>query len=131
MAKRARGHVRPGQRRPVTRRPAPASAVASGSTATVAPRPSGLTEAEAARAAELEAQLVAEERAAEMARSRTQPRAKAIGRTAPSSLELSAEVEYAYVARDVKDIVRVMALLFAVLFGLWIIIDKLKILPIG
>ena len=46
-----------------------------------------------------------------------------MGRSGPSSLELRAEVEYAYVARDVRDIVRVMALLFAVLFGLWIIID--------
>jgi hypothetical protein len=97
----------------------------------VTPRSTGLTEAEAARAAELEAQLVAEERAAENARARTQPRAKAMGRSAPSSLELRAEVEYAYVARDVKDIVRIASLLFAVLFGLWIVIDKLKIVPIG
>jgi hypothetical protein len=133
MAKRARGHVRPGQRRAIDRRPAPAAApaAAGGTTASAAPRPAGLTEAELARAAELEAQLLAEERAAETARTRTQPRAKSMGRSGPSSLELRAEVEYAYVARDVKDIVRVMALLFTVLFGLWIVIDKLKIVPIG
>jgi len=133
MAKRARGHVRPGQRRPIDRRPAPAAtpAAAGGTTASVAPRPAGLTEAELARAAELEAQLLAEERAAENARTRTQPRAKASGRSAPSSLELRAEVEYAYVARDVKDIVRIASLLFAVLFGLWIVIDVAKIVPIG
>jgi hypothetical protein len=83
------------------------------------------------RAAELEAQLLAEERAAENARARSQPRAKSIGRSAPSSLELKEEVEYAYVVRDVRDIVRIAALLFAVLFGLWIVIDKLRILPIG
>ena len=136
MAKRARGHVRPGQRRPIDRRTTPAASPAvaggaTGTTAAAAPRPAGLTEAELARAAELEAQLLAEERAAEMARTRTQPRAKSIGRSAPSSLELRAEVEYAYVARDVRDIVRVMALLFTILFALWIVIDKLKILPIG
>ncbi len=133
MAKRARGHVRPGQRRPIDRRPAPVAspAAAGGTTSSAAPRPAGLTEAEQARAAELEAQLLAEERAAENARARSQPRAKTIGRSAPSSLELKAEVEYAYVARDVRDIVRIATLLFAVLFGLWIIIDKLKILPIG
>jgi hypothetical protein len=133
MAKRARGHVRPGQRRPIDRRPAPAAspAAAGVTTASTAPRPAGLTEAELARAAELEAQLLAEERAAENARARSQPRAKSIGRSAPSSLELKEEVEYAYVVRDVRDIVRIAALLFAVLFGLWIVIDKLRILPIG
>ena len=133
MAKRARGHVRPGQRRPIDRRPAPAAtpAAAGGTTASVVPRPAGLTEAELARAAELEAQLLAEERAADNARTRTQPRAKASGLSAPSSLELRAEVEYAYVARDVKDIVRIASLLFAVLFGLWIVIDVAKIVPIG
>ena len=44
------------------------------STAAAAPRPAGLTDAELARAAELEAQLVAEEQAAENARRRTQER---------------------------------------------------------
>jgi len=133
MAKRARGTVRPGQRRPIDRRPASAATpvAAGGTTASATPRPSGLTDAEAARAAELEAQLVAEERAAEQARARTQPRAKSIGRSAPSTLELRAEVEYAYVARDVRDIVRIAILLFAVLFGLWYIIDIAKIVPIG
>jgi hypothetical protein len=135
MAKRARGHVRPGRRRPIDRRPAPAAtpAAAGGTTAPAAPRATGLTEAEMARAAELEAQLLAEERAAESARTqpRTQPRAKSMGRTGPSSLELRAEVEYAYVARDVREIVRIAALLFAVLFGLWIIIDVARIVPIG
>jgi hypothetical protein len=133
MAKRARGSVRPGQRRPIDRRPASTSsaAAASGTTASATPRPTGLTEAEATRAAELEAQLVAEERAAEAARTRTQPRAKSLGRSAPGSLEIQAEVEYAYVARDVKDIVRIAALLFVVLFGLWYVIDVAKIIPIG
>ena len=131
MAKRARGSVRPGQRRPIDRRPAsanasaPAPAAASGAAAPVAPRPSGLTEAETARAAELEAQLLAEERAAETARKRTQqPRTVRDGGPA-GSIALSAETEYAYVARDVKDIVRIATLLLGILFALWIVIDIL------
>ncbi len=133
MAKRARGSVRPGQRRPIDRRTAPAAtpAAAGGTVAPATPRSTGLTDAEAARAAELEAQLVADERAAEKARIRSQPRAGTQGRAPSGSLELRAEVEYAYVARDVKDIVRIAALLFAVLFGLWYVIDVAKIVPIG
>ena len=133
MAKRARGSVRPGQRRPIDRRPAAAAtpAAAGGSAASAAPRPSGLTEAEAQRAAELEAQLLAEERAAESARKRTQTRTAVREVTAGGTLALRAEEEYAYVARDVKRIVRVASLLLAVLFALWIVIDVAKIVPIG
>jgi hypothetical protein len=133
MAKRARGSVRPGQRRPIDRRPAPAAApaAASGMTAPAAPRPTGLTEAETARAAELEAQLLAEERAAETARKRSQqPRTARDGGPA-GTIALRAETEYAYVARDIKDIVRIASLLLAILFGLWILIDVLNVVPIG
>lgn len=123
MTKRARGTVRPGQRRPIQRRSAgtagPAAPEGGASTA----RPVGLTEAEARRAAELEAQLLAAEREAESARSR--------GRTArverevavSGSLAVRAQQEYAYVARDVKDILRISVILFGILFGLWILID--------
>lgn len=136
MAKRARGSVRPGQRRPIDRRPAsaaaPAPAAAGGATLSSVPRPVGLTEAEARRAAELEAQLLAEERAAETTRRQTRERSTLRGETGPSgSIALRAEVEYAYVARDVKRIVRIAALLLTILFGLWIIIDVAKIVPIG
>ena len=133
MAKRARGSVRPGQRRPIDRRPAPAAAptAASGASTPAAPRPTGLTEAETARAAELETQLVAEERAAENARKRTQqPRTGRDGGPA-GTIALRAETEYAYVARDIKDIVRIASLLLAILFVLWIVIDVLHLVPIG
>jgi hypothetical protein len=133
MAKRARGSVRPGQRRPIDRRPAAAAtpAAAGGPTASPAPRPSGLTEAETQRAAQLEAQLVTEERAAENARKRTQTRTVAREVSSGGTLALRAEEEYAYVARDVKRIVRVAALLLSILFALWIVIDVAKIVPIG
>jgi hypothetical protein len=133
MAKRARGSVRPGQRRRIDRRPAPAAApaAASGTTTPAAPRPTGLTETETARAAELEAQLLVEERAAETARKRTQqPRTGRDGGPA-GTIALRADVEYAYVARDIKDIVRIAALLLAILFLLWIVIDVLHVVPIG
>jgi hypothetical protein len=133
MAKRVRGSVRPGQRRPIERRaarPAPGPTAATPSTAT--PRSSGLTEAETARAAELEAQLLAEERAAETARSKARARASTGREAGPSGgLAVRAEQEYAYVARDVKDITRIAALLLAVLIGLWIVIDVAKIVTIG
>jgi hypothetical protein len=39
--------------------------------------------------------------------------------------------EYAYVARDVKDIVRIASLLLGILFVLWILIDVTGIIAIG
>ncbi len=131
MAKRARGTVRPGQRRPIERRSAstPSAAVP----AMVAPRPSGLTEAEEQRAAELERQLLAQEKAAEDARMRTRGRANrdVVGSGSSGSLAVRAEVEYAYVGRDVKDIVRIASILLAVLFTLWILIDVAKVISVG
>lgn len=134
MAKRARGSVRPGQRRPIDRRPASetASAAASGTTASAAPRPVGLTEAETQRAAEIEAQLLAEERAAQTARRQTRERAAIRGTTGPAgSIAIRAEVEYAYVARDVKRIARIATLLLTTLVVLWLLIDVAEIVPIG
>jgi hypothetical protein len=127
MAKRLRGSVRPGQRRPIERR----GAAPAGPAPAAVPRPSGLTEAESARAAELEAQLLAEERAAEQARRRTRERV-VVGRdvTAGSTLAVRAEEEYAYVARDVKDIVRIASILLTILIGLWVLIDVAKVVSI-
>src|SRR4051794_33833283 len=74
MAKRARGSTttRPGQRRPLQRTTArPAATVVPA--APIAPRPSTLTDAEEARAAELEAAIVAEERRAEETKRRARP----------------------------------------------------------
>jgi hypothetical protein len=139
MAKRVRGSSRPGQRRPVSRRPgsAPARPSSSASSAassfperpSVAPRPGGLTDAEVQRAAEIEAAMLAEERAAEVARRRSQERATAARETA-GARSIRPEEEYAYVARDVRDIVRIAALLLVILFGLWIAIDVAGVVKI-
>ena len=128
MAKRARGTVRPGQRRPIDRRPA---STAPSAAPALAPRPSGLTEAEEQRAAELETALLAQERAAEAARTRTRERAtREVTYSGGGSLAVRAEEEYAYVGRDVKRIVRVASLMLTVLFGLWILIDVAKVIKI-
>jgi hypothetical protein len=122
MVKRARGSVRPGQRRPIDRRTAM-------STSTTTPKPAGLSEAELARAAELEQQLLAEERAAETARRRTAERTAT--REVAGTRTLAFEEEYAYVTRDLKDIARIAVILFAVLFLLYLVIDVLDVVKIG
>jgi dGTP triphosphohydrolase len=126
MVKRARGSVRPGQRRPIDHRPATPAAA---SAASVTPKPSGLSDAELARAAELEAQLLAEERAAEAARKRTAERAPT--REMAPGRAMAMEDEYAYVARDVKDIVRIAIILLAILFALYLIIDVFDVVKVG
>ncbi len=130
MAKRVRGSVRPGQRRPIDRRPA--GAAASGSAATVEPRPSGLTSSEEARAAELEQALLAQERQAESARVRARERAtRETYSGGTGTLAVRAEQEYAYVARDVRQIGQMAVLMLAILFGLWFLIDIAKVFPIN
>jgi hypothetical protein len=132
MAKRVRGSsVRPGQRRPIDRRPgAPAQPARA---AAPAPKPAGLSDAEVARAAELEAALLAEERAAEDTRKRARERAvtRELGSGARGTFAQQEAIEYAYVARDVRDIVRIAGLLLGILFVLWILIDVTKIIPLG
>lgn len=95
----------------------------------MAPRPGGLTDAEIQRASEIEAALLAEERAAEASRQRSQERISAARETA-GARAIRPEQEYAYVARDVRDIVRIASLLLTVLFGLWIAIDVVKVVRI-
>ncbi len=128
MAKRVRGSTRPGQRKPIARRPATTPAPTAAAAA--APRPSGLTDAELKRAAELEAQLVADEQAAETARRRTQERATAARELSAPVRPLDDAQEYAYVARDLKDIARIAILLLIVLFALYIAIDVAGVLKI-
>jgi len=125
MAKRARGSVRPGQRRPIDRRPA--TTTASGATTPTAPRPAGLTEAETQRAAELEKELLAQERAAEAVRSRAKDRTTREVYTG-GALSISAQQEYAYVARDVRQIGLMAVIMLAILFGLWFVIDVLHVI---
>jgi hypothetical protein len=130
MAKRARGSVRPGQRRPIDKRPG--SPVAA-STPAAAPKPTGLSEAELERAAQLESDLLAEEKAAEQARTRTRTRAtrEVVTPAAAGSLSVAAKAEYAYVARDVKDIIRIASILIGILIALWLVIDVFAIIPFG
>ena len=131
MAKRARGSVRPGQRRPIDRRPT--TAPASGSAASAEPRASGLTASEEARAAEIEQQLLAQERQAEAARVRARERSAARESYSGGggSLSVRAQEEYAYVARDVRQIGIMAVLMLAILFGLWFLIDIAKVFPIN
>jgi hypothetical protein len=136
MAKRSRGHTsRPGQRPPLqrqaTRPTTPPATVTAPAPAPV--RPDGLTDEEEARAAQLEAAIVAEERQAETAsRKARTPRTvePTVRPTVRSSvLEVSAAEEYAYVARDVRRIALVGGSLVAILFGLWAIVTVTGIGP--
>ena len=120
MAKRQRGSPpRPGQRTQITR------ATVRPATPAAAPRPATLTEAEEERAAALEATVVADEKAAAnaLARGRERRRAIATGaldvqRTRTRSggaLATAAAQEYEVVHRDLRRIVTVFALIFALL----------------
>ncbi len=119
MAKRVRGSTRPGQRAPIQRRPASSSAPVANPT----PRPATLTADEERRAAELEAAIVAEERAADDARRRGTDRGKRpatvdTGTRPAASLAVRAAEEYAYVGRDVQRIVLIGGSLILVMIAL-------------
>jgi len=127
MAKRVRGSTsRPGQRRPLQRTAARPAAKPATPVTGVVVRPDELTEAEEARAAELEAAIVAEERQAEAAkqRARAARTAEPITTARPgSSLAVSAAQEYAYVARDVRRIAIVGGGMVAILLGLFALVQ--------
>lgn len=120
MAKRARGTTsRPGQRAPLAR---PAGA----------PRPATLTAEEEARAAELEAKILAEEKLAEETsrRNRDRSRRPAPEPAAPrASLAAQGAQEYAYVARDVRRLSIVGGSLIALLIALWAVVQVTGIGP--
>ena len=126
MAKRSRLTAKPGQRRPLQRptgRP--------GETSTRPP--GGVTALEEARAAELEAAIVAEEKAAEDAR-RTRDRARrstgeAAGGVSYTSVPLSirAADEYAYVKRDIRRITIVGGFLLGILVVLQVLVNGMRL----
>lgn len=125
MAKRARGTMtRPGQRRPTARpasRPAanPATKVPVPSSAVL---PASLTAGEEARASQLEAVIVAQERQAEEARrSRAQRGTSEPVVRSNSPLGVAATNEYGYVARDVRRVARVGGSLVGLLMILWVV----------
>ena len=129
MAKRARGSTsRPGQRAPTQRTTARPATSATATTdidlnesALDAYEGSSLTDADLARAAVLEAQIVADEKSAESARKPARSRTPET-RTG-GTLAAAAANEYAYVARDVRRIVLIGGSLLALLFGGWALIQ--------
>jgi len=128
MAKRSRIGGRPGQRRPI-QRPTNRPAVAAAPTR----RPDAVTPEEEARAAELEAAILAEEKAADNARRRTnadrRDRTPVEGTVySSSSLATRASEEYAYVRRDVRRIAIVGGSLLGVLAILDILVNVLHVI---
>jgi hypothetical protein len=117
MAKRTRYPGRPAGRRPGGR-PTPAAS---------APKPTGLTSAELERAAALEAELVAREKAAiaDNARRRARSRGVEVSVAGDASVPLSVRAahEYAYVARDVRRIAITAAVMFGLLVALWLLVN--------
>lgn len=121
MAKRTRYPGRPAGRRP-TAKPAAAASVPR---ATI--RTGGLTSAELERAAALEAELVAREKAAISDNARRRARSRgmdvAVAGDATAPLSVRAAHEYAYVARDVRRIGLTAGLMFAILAGIWVLVN--------
>jgi hypothetical protein len=132
MAKRARGSTsRPGQRPPLQRQASTRPAAQPVAVTAPAVRPDELTDEEEARAAQLEAAIVAEEKQAEAATRRAKtPRTVEPTVARQSSLEVSAAEEYAYVARDVRRIAIVGGSLILILLALWVVAHFLGLGPL-
>ncbi|HEV8404012.1 MAG TPA: hypothetical protein VGQ31_13360 [Candidatus Limnocylindrales bacterium] len=138
MAKRVRGSTsRPGQRPPLQRsaaRPAARPATRPASTtipvAEPEPLPDDLTDAEEARAAALEAAIVAEERQAQSTRERARATRPTEAARPVSNLTISTAEEYRYVARDVRRIALVGGSLVLILLGLWVLSHILGMGPL-
>jgi hypothetical protein len=126
MAKRSRLAAKPGQRRPLQR---PASRPGEASDRP----PGGLSRAEELRAAELEAAILAEEKAADDAR-RTRDRARRpsvdpVGGVSYTSVPLSVRAadEYGYVKRDIRRIAMVGGFLIAILAVLDVLVNGMRL----
>jgi hypothetical protein len=127
MAKRARGtKTRPGQRAPLQRR----GPVMPRLSSPVEPTIGGLTDAEEARAAELEAAIVATERTAARAATTSapseRPAVRAVEprvRTGTGSIAARAADEYGYVSRDVRRIALVGGSLLILLLAFWAVVQ--------
>ena len=131
MAKRTRGSHRPGQRHADKRAPARPQSRPMGSPS------GGLSAEEEARAAEIEAQIVAQDRVADAGRARSRERARNAEVERPGRargqglLAARAAEEYAYVVRDVRRIVRVGGSLAAVLAVIYLLVDVLHVVTVG
>ena len=136
MAKRARGSTRPGQRAPLRRSGSAARqpmATPPLGSPIATPRPPTLTPEEEARAAEIEARLVAAERSAEEAARRQTRVRRATEREAPvrsGSIAVRAAEEYAYVIRDVRRIALIGGSLVVLLIVLWALAQATGIGPV-
>ena len=146
MAKRSRGTVRPGQRQPIQRsgsqrsaNPRPSLGATTPDANTAAPavptRPGFLTPDEEARAAELEARILAEERSAAETQRRSRDRARSADLAGPRTrdatpLSVRAAGEYAYVRRDISRIARVAGFLLATLVVLHLLINVLRVVSV-
>lgn len=129
MAKRTRGSSRPGRRPPLQRERRPPREEPPIERPV---RPAGgLTAAEEARAAEIEASIAAEEREADHVARRTRERARGSGAglgRETSPLSTRAAAEYAYVRRDVLRIARIGGALLVVLAILHVMINVAQII---
>jgi hypothetical protein len=126
MAKRARGtNTRPGQRARLRRR-GPATPRLSSPVAPPSVPAVSLTPQEEARAAELEAEIVATERQAEQTAQIARKRATATvaePRVRAGSIAVRAAEEYGYVSRDVRRIALIGGSLIAILLGFWAVVQ--------
>jgi hypothetical protein len=126
MAKRARGtNTRPGQRARLRRR-GPATPRLSSPVAPPSVPAVSLTPQEEARAAELEAEIVATERQAEQTAQIARKRATgtvAEPRVRAGSIAVRAAEEYGYVSRDVRRIALIGGSLIAILLGFWAVVQ--------
>lgn len=137
MAKRVRGSsTRPGQRprlqRSSTTRPTNGAAGATGAAGAATVRPAGLTSEEEARAAELEASILAEEKAAEATAKRDRERSRrpaTESNVRTGTLAQEAAGEYAYVARDIRRLTLIGGSLVGLLIGLWVVVEVTGIGP--
>ncbi len=153
MAKRTRYPGRPSGRRPGTNRPlkapqtrtplapvtdpgvdlAPEVELPTGAAAVA--RTAGLTDVEMERAAELEAEVTARERAAiaesirRRARARS-PEANVLAGDVNAPLSVRAAHEYAYVARDVRRILLTGGLMVVILAVLAILINVMGVITL-
>jgi hypothetical protein len=98
---------------------------------------SGLSAEEEARAAEIESQIVAQERAAESGRARSRERARGAEVERPGRahgqglLAARAAEEYAYVVRDVRRIVRVGGAMATVLAVVYVLVNVFHVVTVG
>jgi hypothetical protein len=131
MAKRTRGSHRPGQRHADRHRSARFQTRPATRPASV------LSEDEEAQAAELESEILAQERAAETGRDRDRERdrgsqATRSGRGGSQGL-LAAKTaeEYAYVVRDVRRILVVAGAMAAALAAIYVLVNVAHVITIS